>query len=102
VCSSDLTAIDFDIPFRNDNFRWVTSLEMFDSRGWNRIDDKRPHLKWLNKMYLFRSIYMTFGADDFISRHNANAFFGAGVRFGDDDVKYFLSSLSGLVGSLGS
>ncbi len=96
------TAIDFDIPFRNDNFRWVTSLEMFDTRGWNRINDKRPHVKWLNKMYLFRSIYMTFGADDFISRHNANAFFGAGVRFGDDDVKYFLSSLSGLVGSLGS
>ena len=91
-------AVDFDIPFRNDKFRWVTSLEAFDLSGWNRKDDQRAHLKWINKMYILRSMYLTFGADDFISKRNANAFFGAGMRFGDDDVKYFLSSLSGLGG----
>jgi hypothetical protein len=40
------------------------------------------------------NIYMTFGADDFISRRNANAFFGCGVRFGDDDIKYLASRIA--------
>ncbi|MCK5633368.1 MCE family protein [bacterium] len=91
--------IDFDIPFNNDKFRWVTSLEAFDMAGWNRKDDRRPHLKWINKMYFMKNLYLSFGADDFISKRNANAFFGAGIRFGDDDVKYLFSSLgSGLSG----
>ena len=93
--------VDFDIPFPSDKFRWVTSLEGFDFIGWNRLEDRRPHLKWLNKIYVMRNIYMTFGVDDFISKHNSNAFFGAGIRFGDDDAKYFASSLGGLVGGIG-
>ena len=92
---------DFDIPFNTDKLRWVTSLELFDSSGQNRRLDRRPHLKWLNKVYILRNIYMTFGADDFISKHNANAFAGAGIRFGDDDIKYFASTIGG-VGSAGS
>lgn len=92
---------DIEIPFKNDKFRWVTTLEMFDMRGWNRTHDRRPHLKWLNKVYMFRNIYFTFGADDFISKENSNAFFGGGIRFGDDDFKYILSSLSGAGGASG-
>jgi hypothetical protein len=90
---------DIEIPFKNDKFRWVTTLELFDMRGWNRTHDRRPHVKWLNKMYIMRNIYLTFGADDFVSKHNANAFFGGGIRFGDDDFKYILSSLSGAGGA---
>ncbi len=90
-------AVDVDIPFRNDKFRWVTSLELYDMTGANRrIEDRRPHAKWLNKMFILRNIYTTFGADDFASKKNASVFFGAGIRFGDDDIKYFLSSLSGV------
>lgn len=84
--------VDLDIPFNTEKFRWVTTLEAFDMAGQNRINDRRPHLKWINRVYMFRNIYMTFGADDFISYKNANAFFGAGIRFGDDDVKYLISS----------
>ncbi|KKP28580.1 MAG: Mammalian cell entry related domain protein [candidate division TM6 bacterium GW2011_GWF2_30_66] len=90
--------VDFDIPFSSDKFRWVTSFEGFDFIGWNRLEDRRPHLKWINKIYVMRNLYMTFGADDFISKHNSNAFFGAGIRFGDDDIKYFASSIGGLSG----
>lgn len=86
--------IDFDIPFRSDTLRWVTTLEAFDFTGWNRKDDRRPHLKWLNKMYFMRNLYFTFGADDFVSKYNSNGFFGVGLRFGDDNVKYVLPSLS--------
>jgi hypothetical protein len=93
--------IDVDIPFRTEMFRWITTFEMYDFNGRNRIADRRPHLKWLNKMYIMRHIYLTFGADDFISKNNANAFYGVGIRFGDDDLKYLLGSLSGMFGGLG-
>jgi phospholipid/cholesterol/gamma-HCH transport system substrate-binding protein len=95
---------DYEFPIKTDKFRWVTTFEGFDFRGFNRRgpnkfhQDKRPHLKWLNRMFLMRNIYFTFGADDFISKQNANAFVGIGMRFGDDDVKYVLGSLSGASG----
>jgi phospholipid/cholesterol/gamma-HCH transport system substrate-binding protein len=88
-------AIDFDIPLDTESLRWLMSFEAYDLRGWNRMDDRRPHFKWLNKIYFLRNFYTCFGADDFISKKNANVFFGAGIRFGDDDVKYLLPSLSG-------
>lgn len=93
-------AVDVDIPFGTDKFRWVTSLEMYDMNGRNRfITDRRPHLKWLNRMFILRNIYATFGADDFVAQKTASVFFGAGIRFGDDDVKYFLSNISGVGGT---
>lgn len=89
-------AIDIEVPFETEKFRWVTSFEAFDFTGWDRLHDRRPHLKWINKVFFMRNLYFAFGADDFISRHNANAFFGGGIRFGDDDLKYFFSSLGGM------
>ena len=75
----------------NKDLRWVTSFEVFDWRGRDRVNDERPHAKWLNKIYFMRNLYVAFGADDFISKENANPFFGAGIRFVDDDMKYFIS-----------
>lgn len=92
-------AIDYDIPFDSDDIRWVTSVEMFDLRGRDRIDDQRPHIKWVNRVFLLRNFYIDFGADDFVSRHNANAFFGMGIRFADDDLKYFLARFGSGIGS---
>jgi phospholipid/cholesterol/gamma-HCH transport system substrate-binding protein len=92
-------AIDFDIPFRTEGFRWVMSMEAYDLTGWNHIpDDRRPHMKWYNRMFILRNIYVAFGADDFVSRHNSNMFVGFGLRFSDDDIKYLLPSLSGFAG----
>ena len=90
-------AVDVDVPFGTEKFRWVTTFEIYDFNGRNRVIlDRRPHLKWLNKMYFMRNLYATFGADDFASQKNASVFFGGGLRFGDDDIKYFLSSISGV------
>lgn len=87
--------VDFDIPLQNENVRWYTSFEAFEMTGWNRINDRRPHLKWINRMYFMRNLYLTFGADDFVSKRNANAFVGAGFRFSDDNLKYMFSSFGG-------
>lgn len=91
---------DFDIPIRSEKFRWVTSLELFDMNGRNRIDDRNPHFKWYNKMYFMRNLYAVFGADDFASKRNASTFYGVGLRFGDDDVKYLMGSFAGLFGKM--
>lgn len=92
--------IDYEIPFASNKFRWVTTFEAFDFRGQDRIDDTRPHLKWINRMFLFDTFYLAFGADDFVSRRNANAFFGGGFRFTDDDVKDIITKLSFFVTSI--
>ncbi|MGC2310901.1 MAG: MlaD family protein [Candidatus Babeliaceae bacterium] len=92
-------ALDFDIPFEDDRFRWVMTVEAFDFRGRYRINDSRPHLKWLNRVFFTHHIYCTFGADDFISRTNKNGFFGIGMRWADDDVKYLLSKITILLNS---
>lgn len=78
--------VDFCIPFKNDMFSWITSLEAWDLRGRLRINDDRPHLKWLNRVFVGENLYFVFGVDDFVSRHNSNFFLGAGFYFNDDDV----------------
>ena len=93
-------AVDYEIPFKSDKFRWVTTFEAYDLHGQDRILDTRPHLKWLNRVFIMRNLYLSFGADDFISRRNANAFYGGGLRFNDDDFKHILSKLSFLSGAL--
>ncbi len=100
-------AADFDIPLDvARRYRWVSSLEAYDWNGRNRITghippngtdierDDRPHLKWINKLFITDHLYITFGADDFISKDNKNAFVGAGMRFADDNLKYLLSQVS--------
>jgi phospholipid/cholesterol/gamma-HCH transport system substrate-binding protein len=87
------SAVDFHIPFRTDKLRWISTMEMFDFRGRDRIADNRPHLKWINRVFLLRNIYAAFGVDDFISRNNTSGFFGMGLRFCDDDLKYLASKI---------
>jgi len=84
---------DYYIPFSNEKIAWTTTLEAFDFKGLQRYDmnDRRPHLKWMNRIFFLNNLYVVFGADDFISSTNANGFWGLGIRFGDDDMKYLLS-----------
>jgi len=87
---------DYFIPLPNEKLSWITSFEMFDFHGLQRLDintERRPHLKWINRIFLFNNIYTTFGFDDFASE-NASSFWGIGVRFADDDIKYLLSKLN--------
>lgn len=85
---------DYYIPFANpEKLAWTMTFEAFDFKGLQRFDmtERRPHLKWMNRIFFFNNLYFVFGADDFISPTNASSFWGFGVRFGDDDMKYILS-----------
>lgn len=98
--SSFGAAVDYYVPLRNDYFHWITTVEAFDFNGANRIDSERPHVKWLNQVYFMRNVYTAFGMDDICSKKDASPFFGGGIRFGDDDIKYLLSYFP--AGKLGS
>ena len=85
--------LDYYVPLKTDNFHWITTVEAFDFHGTKRWDDTRPHVKWLNKVYFLRNLYTSFGLDDIYCRQGGSPFWGGGLRFGDDDLKYFLSYL---------
>lgn len=84
---------DYYVPLKTDYVHWITTLEAFDFRGVNRFNDKRPHIKWLNKLYFMRNVYTNFGLDDIYSKRNCSFFWGGGIRFSDDDLKYFIGHL---------
>ncbi|MFH1461647.1 MAG: MlaD family protein [bacterium] len=91
---------DYYVPLKTDKLHWISSLEMFDFKGTNRIDDKRPHIRWINKLFFMKNLYTAFGISDAIGKKTSAPFFGGGIRFGDDDIKYILSALP--VGNLGT
>jgi phospholipid/cholesterol/gamma-HCH transport system substrate-binding protein len=84
---------DYYVPLKTNWVHWVTSLEAFDFAGVNRLNDTRPHVKWINKAFFLKNLYTTFGVDDIYSKKSANPFLGGGIRFSDDDLKYFISYL---------
>ncbi len=93
-------ACDYYVPLKTSKLHWITSLEIFDFKGINRIDDDRPHIRWINKVFFMKNIYTAFGISDAIGRKTSAPFWGGGIRFGDDDLKYLLSSLP--IGKLAS
>lgn len=84
---------DYYVPLVTDKIHWISTLEVFDFRGVTRTRGSRPHVKWLNRLYFLRNLYTAFGVDDMYSKRFANPFIGGGLRFGDDDLKYYLSFL---------
>ncbi len=77
--------IDWCLPF--DCVRWITTFEAFDFRGHTRFDsDCRPYLKWLNRLYFTNNAYLTFGANDFISKRYKSGFIGVGATFSTCDI----------------
>lgn len=86
-------ACDYYVPLRTNKVHWITSLEAFDFKGQKRIDDTRPYIRWVNKVFFLRNLYTAFGIEDAISKKTSGPFWGGGIRFGDDDLKYLLSML---------
>ena len=87
-------AVDLFIPYK-DHYGIMSTFKIYDFHGQNRIDDERPHLKWINKLFLFNHVYVAIGFDDFVSRCNRSFFLGAGFRFGDEELKWFLPNYVG-------
>ncbi len=89
---------DFYVPLNTAKAHWICTLEAFDWKGILRLDDTRPHFKWINRVYFMKNLYTSFGVDDFYSKRNANPFWGGGLRFNDNDLKYLLPQMGGMGG----
>ena len=85
--------LDYDFPIQFKNFRWVMSVDAFDFQGRNRLADSRPHVTFSNKIFFMRSLYSYVGFDDIFSASNGSFFWGMGIAFDDDDLKYLLPFL---------
>lgn len=81
--------------FHKGHYSFMSTFKIYDFWGQNRIDDNRPHLKWVNRLFLFNHVYLALGVDDFASRCNKSFFIGAGFRFGEDETKWFLPNYVG-------
>ncbi len=68
------------------------SAEMWDFGG---DDGLNPHAKLSGRFYLSPSIYVIGGWDDLLNTKadRDSAFIGAGVRWGDDDMKYLAGAV---------
>ncbi len=66
-----------------------------DLWDFNRPDNFAAHAKLAGQYYLTPSVFVTAGWDDFLNRkrQSDSVFFGAGLRWNDDDIKYLLGSL---------
>ncbi|MEM9555543.1 MAG: MlaD family protein [Acidobacteriota bacterium] len=70
--------------------RVLVSLEAFD---FSADDDSDPHLRLSTRFHLNDNIYLLGGYDDLLESDTDSVFFGAGIRWKDDDLKYLLGSL---------
>lgn len=67
-------ALDYMLDFSNNDYRWLkpgltSSLEIFDWRGNKRFSpDSKPHVKWLNRIWLTPQIFIVAGIDDIASK----------------------------------
>ncbi len=69
--------------------RLIFSFDAFDFDS-----EKNPHLKFKTEFSPIRHLYLTGGFDDFISDEgDESVFFGAGIRFSDEDLKTLLSNV---------
>ena len=66
-----------------------------DVWDFNRPGDFAAHAKLTGRYYLSPSVFVTGGWDDFLNRkrESDSVFFGAGLRWSDDDIKYLLGSI---------
>lgn len=86
--------VDYDFGLRFKHFRWIASVEAFDFNGYNRIEpDERPHVRVSNKIFFMKNIYTFFGFDDMMSKQQISVFWGAGLNWDDDDIKYLFPFL---------
>jgi phospholipid/cholesterol/gamma-HCH transport system substrate-binding protein len=68
------------------------SADLWD---FNRPGDFSAHAKLAGRYYFSPSVFVTGGWDDFLNRKRDadSIFFGAGLRWRDEDIKYLLGSI---------
>jgi phospholipid/cholesterol/gamma-HCH transport system substrate-binding protein len=61
-------------------------------------DQKAPHLRFEGRYYLTRNLFAYSGWDDPTFHSHSSVLFGAGLTWGDDDLKYLFGSAGAISG----
>src|SRR5512143_1725965 len=80
---ADYYALDDKIKF---------SLDAFNSNS-NEPHNERSHMKATVNYDLSKVLYVNAGYDNFLNSDMATAFIGVGLRFTDEDLKYYMGSM---------
>lgn len=80
---ADYYALDDKIKF---------SLDAFNSNS-NEPHNERSHMKATVNYDLSKVLYVNAGYDNFLNSDMATAFIGVGLRFTDEDLKYYMGSI---------
>ncbi|MEK6692648.1 MAG: MlaD family protein [Nitrospirota bacterium] len=68
------------------------SLEAWDFNS-KEAGNEKAHLKATVSYTLFKYIFLNTGYDNILNKDRRNYFFGGGVRFEDEDLKYLLGTM---------
>ena len=82
----------FGVDYFMLNKKLKFSLEAFDFNAYNDVRGKNAHLKSYLTYNMKKHIQLYTGYDNFINPDGRNIFFGLGVKFEDDDLKYLIGS----------
>ena len=83
------------------NFGVQVEYPVFDRRLWldfqafdfDRQNDRSPHLRLATRWFVHPNLYLMGGYDDPLESDLRSVFFGGGLRWNDDNLKYLLGSL---------
>jgi len=78
--------LDYALPDEHLAF----SVEAFD---FNRTGDLQPRLRLFGRWTIHPHLYLIGGVDDVLEPDRKSFFFGGGVTWSDDDLKYLLGSV---------
>lgn len=70
--------------------RFSLSLEAYD---FDREEDLAPHLRLIGRWRAHPNFFLQAGFDDPLESDRDSIFFGGGLRWSDDDLKYLLGSV---------
>ena len=81
-----------DLHFLSDRLEFLVDANQFG------VEARNPRMKLLAMAELIPHVYVHGGIDDFLNSGTTDYFFGAGVRFNDEDLKTLLLMGGGLPG----
>ncbi|MEA1918667.1 MAG: MlaD family protein [Campylobacterota bacterium] len=80
------------VDYYADNNRFKASLELFDFNAVNDVRGENIHAKMLVNYRFLKHLEIYGGWDNFMNSESQNIFFGIGVKFIDNNLKYLLGT----------
>jgi phospholipid/cholesterol/gamma-HCH transport system substrate-binding protein len=76
--------------------KFKASLEVFDFNAVNDVRGDNPHAKFMMRYRFLKHLEVYGGWDNFMNSESQNIFFGLGIKFIDNNLKYLLGSATSL------